>query len=159
MDAATQQTMFSSATGNWATPPGFFAYLDEQFGPFTLDPCASADNAKCPFFYTKEDDGLAQPWYGTVFVNPPYGRGIQHWIQKAFKSAQKNQTRVVMLIPARTDTRYWHDYVMSADEIHFVKGRLKFGSSTNSAPFPSAVVVFGGSSTGSPSIFSMVAKQ
>ena len=145
MDRSTQVVMFSSKTGNWATPQEFFDKLDWRFGPFTLDPCASASNTKCANFYTEAEDGLSKNWEGfTSFVNPPYGRGIEKWIEKAYKESQKPNTTVVMLIPSRTDTRYWHDYVMKASEIHFIKGRLKFGDSANSAPFPSAVVVFDG---------------
>jgi site-specific DNA-methyltransferase (adenine-specific) len=143
MNAAVQKTMFSSKTGEWSTPQDFFEKLNWRFGPFDLDPCASIYNAKCANFYTEAEDGLNKDWGGhIVFVNPPYGRGISQWIAKAYREAQKKHTRVVMLIPSRTDTRYWHDYVMKAKEVHFVKGRLKFGDSTNSAPFPSAVVVF-----------------
>lgn len=146
MNKATQKTMFSSKTGNWATPNEFFDKLNWRFGPFDLDPCASEDNAKCAKFYTTKDDGLSQDWEGhTVFVNPPYGRGIDRWIEKGYRESLKENTRVVMLIPSRTDTKYWHKHVMQASELYFVKGRLKFGDSNNSAPFPSAVVVFDGS--------------
>lgn len=145
MDKQTQVVMFSSKTVDWATPQEFFNKLDWRFGPFNLDPCASPHNAKCANFYTEAEDGLNKDWTGhTVFVNPPYGRGIDKWIKKAYDSAKTSGTKIVMLIPARTDTRYWHDYVMKASEIYFVKGRLKFGDSNNSAPFPSAVVVFDG---------------
>ncbi len=145
MNKQTQVVMFSSKTGQWATPQEFFDKLDWRFGPFNLDPCADADNAKCTKFFTESDDGLSHSWEGyTSFINPPYGRGIEKWIKKAYEESRKDNTRVVMLIPARTDTKYWHHYVMKADEIHFVKGRLKFGDSANSAPFPSAVVVFDG---------------
>ena len=146
MNKETQQTMFSSKTGNWATPQEFFDKLSWRFGPFDLDPCASPHNTKCANFYTEAEDGLSKDWTGhTTFVNPPYGRGIERWIEKAKISAQSENTKVVMLIPARTDTKYWHEHVMKASEIHFVKGRLKFGDSENSAPFPSAVIVFDGS--------------
>ena len=91
------------------------------------------------------DNGLTQDWRGhTVFVNPPYGRGIKDWIEKAYKESRAPDTIVVMLIPARTDTKYWHEYVMKSNSIYFVKGRLKFGNGENSAPFPSAVIVFEG---------------
>ena len=146
MDKQTQVVMFSSKTGQWATPQEFFNKLDWRFGPFNLDPCADCVNAKCSNFFTEADNGLSKSWEGfTSFVNPPYGRGIEKWIKKAYEESRKEDTKVVMLIPARTDTKYWHQYVMKADEVHFVKGRLKFGDSTNSAPFPSAVVVFDGS--------------
>ena len=145
MNKETQKTMFSSKTGNWATPQEFFDKLNWRFGPFDLDPCASAHNTKCANFYTEAEDGLSKKWEGfTCFVNPPYGRGIAQWIEKGYKESMNAGTKVVMLIPARTDTKYWHNYVMKADEVYFVKGRLKFGGSGNSAPFPSAVVVFDG---------------
>ena len=148
MNTATQKIMFSSATGEWATPQDFFDKLNWRFGPFTLDPCANADNAKCARFYTVKDNGLDQDWLGNVvFVNPPYGRGIDKWIKKAYESGKYADTRVVMLIPARTDTKYWHQYVMKASEVYFIKGRLKFGEGKNSAPFPSAIVVFDGDKT------------
>jgi len=138
--------MFSSKTGEWSTPQDFFDKLNWRFGPFSLDPCATIDNTKCANFFTEAEDGLSKSWEGfKVFVNPPYGRGIDKWIKKAYEESRKDNTMVVMLIPARPDTKYWHDYVMKADEVYFIRGRLKFGDSENSAPFPSAVVVFDGS--------------
>jgi len=134
--------MFSSKTDLWATPRDFFDRLNDEFR-FTLDPCTNGVNAKCSKFYTEKENGLVQDWSGErVFMNPPYGRVIGDWIRKAYEEGAKENTIVVALIPARTDTKYWHDYVMKADEIRFVKGRLKFGDSKNAAPFPSAVVVF-----------------
>jgi phage N-6-adenine-methyltransferase len=142
MNEATIKTMFSSKTDLWATPRDFFDRLNDEFR-FTLDPCTNGTNAKCPKFYTEKENGLVQDWSGErVFMNPPYGRVIGDWIRKAYEEGTKENTIVVALIPARTDTKYWHDYVMKADEIRFVKGRLKFGDSKNAAPFPSAVVVF-----------------
>ena len=135
------QVHFSSQTVEWPTPQGLFDELNEEFG-FTLDPCATHENAKCKKYFTKEDDGLKQDWgKETVFMNPPYGREIADWMKKAYESSIKGAT-VVCLVPARTDTRWWHDYSMNASEIKFVKGRLKFGDAENSAPFPSAIVVF-----------------
>ena len=143
MDKPTQKIMFSSKTGMWSTPQDFFDKLSWRFGKFDLDPCASPCNTKCANFFTEAEDGLVKDWGGfTSFVNPPYGRGIDKWIQKGFEESQKEGTKVVMLIPARTDTKYWHKFVMKASEVYFVKGRLKFGDSKNCAPFPSAVVVF-----------------
>jgi site-specific DNA-methyltransferase (adenine-specific) len=145
MNKQAQQLMFSSKTDDWATPTEFFEKLNWRFGPFDLDACASIHNIQCANFFTEAEDGLSKDWEGfTTFVNPPYGRGIDKWIKKAFDESRKDETRVVMLIPARTDTKYWHQYVMRADEIYFLKGRLKFGECDNSAPFPSAVVVFDG---------------
>jgi|SRR5699024_834212 len=148
---------FSSKTNEWATPQNFFDMLDSEFN-FTLDPCSTKENAKCKKFYTKEDDGLSKTWAGeTVFMNPPYAREIKHWVEKAYtevdNSRERERTIVVCLIPARTDTRYWHEYIFSkAKEIRFVKGRLKFGDGSGSAPFPSAVVVFDSEYYGETSI-------
>lgn len=136
------QVHFSSKTDLWSTPQDFFNKLDDEFN-FTLDPCATPDNAKCHKYFTIEDDGLAQDWSNDiVFMNPPYGRAIRHWIKKAHDESKKGAI-VVCLIPARTDTSYWHEYVIGGSaEVRFIKGRLKFGGSSNSAPFPSAVVIF-----------------
>jgi phage N-6-adenine-methyltransferase len=136
--------LFSSASDEWATPQATFDALNEEFG-FTLDACATADNAKCTRYYTKEQDGLAQDWSGEiVWMNPPYS-AIKAWISKAWQEGHKPRTTVVCLIPARTDTAYWWDYVMTAwpHGIRFIRGRLKFGDQKNGAPFPSVVVVFG----------------
>ena len=146
MDKDTRKVMFSSKTTEWSTPQAFYDRLNQEFN-FTLDPCCTDETAKCSTYYTEADDGLAQPWAGhSVFMNPPYGRSIKDWIRKAYEESRKPNTVVVALIPARTDTRYWHDYCMEASEIRFIKGRLKFGESNNSAPFPSAVVIFGSGS-------------
>jgi len=156
MDSKTTELMFSSGKLSWSTPQGFYDKLNEEFN-FTLDACASKNNAKCTKYYSLKDDSLKQDWSGnTVFCNPPYGRRIKNWIKKGYEESLKNNTKVVMLIPSRTDTKYWHNYVMKAQEIRFVKGRLKFGDSSNSAPFPSAVVVF--NSQPSPSISAIQSK-
>lgn len=131
---------FSSNTAEWATPQDFFDKLNNEFG-FTLDVCATTENAKCDRFFTKSDNGLIQHWGGVCYMNPPYGREIGAWIKKAYQESLLGAT-VVCLVPARTDTRWWHDYVMKAKEIRFLRGRLKFGSAINSAPFPSAVIIF-----------------
>lgn len=135
--------MFSSQTDLWSTPQDFFDQLDREFN-FTLDPCATYENAKCSKYYTIKEDGLKQDWQGeTVFCNPPYGRAIKDWVRKCYEESQKPNTTVVMLIPARTDTSYFHDYIYGkVREIRFVRGRLKFGNSVNPAPFPSMIVVF-----------------
>lgn len=130
---------FSSATNEWETPQDLFDALDGEFG-FTLDPCCTHETAKCSKHYTKEEDGLARSWAGeTVFMNPPYGRVIGKWVRKAHRESLRGAT-VVCLIPARTDTSYWHDYCMKG-EIRFLRGRLRF-SNAGSAPFPSAVIIF-----------------
>jgi len=143
----TRKVMFSSKSDEWGTPQSFFDKLNKRF-KFTLDPCATHENHKCNKYYTKEDDGLSKSWKGeTVFVNPPYG-DIKRWVKKCYDEYFLGETMVVVLIPARTDTKYWHEYIMeAASEIQLVKGRLKFENGENkqnSAPFPSAVVVFGG---------------
>ena len=130
---------FSSATDLWATPQDFFDKQDAIYG-FTLDVCATASNAKCARYFTETDNGLAQPWQGVCWMNPPYGRTIGHWMKKAYESSLTGAT-VVCLVPSRTDTRWWHDYAMKG-QIEFIRGRLKFGNAKNSAPFPSALVVF-----------------
>lgn len=131
---------FSSRSSDWATPQAFFDDLDAEF-QFTLDPCASKDNAKCHMFYTEMEDGLSRSWAGErVFMNPPYGRQIGKWIAKAYSESQRGAT-VVCLVPSRTDTRWWHDYCMKG-EVRFIRGRLYFGDGIGRAPFPSAVVIF-----------------
>jgi phage N-6-adenine-methyltransferase len=131
---------FRSQTVEWETPQWLFALLDKRFN-FTLDVCATPANAKCRAFFTRDQDGLAQEWAGVCWMNPPYGRLIAKWVRKARLSAQKGAT-VVALLPARTDTRWWQDDVAQASEIIFLRGRLKFGKASASAPFPSAIAVF-----------------
>ena len=134
--------LFSSKTPEWGTPQDFYDDLNKEFR-FTLDPCSTDENAKCEKHYTKEQDGLLQSWRGeTVFCNPPYGREITKWVEKAYKESQGSDKKIVMLLPARTDTKWFHDYIYGKAEIRFIKGRLKFGGSKNSAPFPSMVVIY-----------------
>lgn len=128
---------FSSATDDWATPQDLFDELNAVHN-FTLDVCASPSNAKCSAYYTKAANALEQEWFGTCWMNPPYGREIGKWMKKAYESG----TKVVCLVPARTDTAWWHNYAMKG-EITFLRGRLKFGGHKNPTPFPSAIVVFG----------------
>lgn len=137
-----KDVMFSSKTDMWETPQDLFDELDKEFH-FTLDVCAIPENAKCKNFYSPDMDGLTQPWTGVCWCNPPYGRQIEKWIMKAW-IASANGNTVVMLLPARTDTRWFHDYIYkkSRVEVRFLRGRLKFGGCKNSAPFPSMVVLF-----------------
>lgn len=135
------ELMFSSKTDLWATPQDFFDKYNAKYG-FQLDVCATKENAKCSRYFTIDDDGLSQEWNGICWMNPPYGRNIKHWVKKAYESSLNGAT-VVCLLPARTDTAWWHDYCIKG-QIEFIRGRLKFGGSKNSAPFPSAVVTFGG---------------
>jgi len=130
---------FSSETDEWPTPQDFFDRLNEEFH-FELDVCATHENAKCPRYFTRRENGLLQQWTGVCWMNPPYGREIGQWVKKAYESALGGAT-VVCLLPSRTDTAWWHDYCMKG-EIRFVRGRLKFGDASENAPFPSAVVVF-----------------
>lgn len=134
--------LFSSKTNEWATPLALFQELDKEFG-FTLDPCATPQNAKCKKFYTLEDDGLTRDWGGQkVFCNPPYGREIGRWVEKCYREAKRGAL-VVALIPARTDTRYFHEFIWKkAKEIRFLRGRLHFNESKQAAPFPSMIVIW-----------------
>lgn len=148
---------FSSQDQTWETPQDFFNQLDREFG-FVLDVCAFPETAKCADYYTPEIDGLVQQWAadargGWAWMNPPYGRAIKDWIEKAAIEAEVHGAKIVALIPARTDTTYWHKWIWSeatnsprswVREVRFVRGRLKFGNAKNAAPFPSAVIVFGG---------------
>lgn len=151
------ELMFSSKSDEWETPQDLFDKLNEEFH-FTLDPCATYENHKCDKYYTKEDDGLSKDWTSeTVFCNPPYGRNIGKWVEKCYKENLKGVT-VVMLIPARTDTSWFHNYIYNNPnvEIRFLKGRLKFVNrllpswnengdyKLSPAPFPSMIVVFKG---------------
>ena len=134
------KALFSSESCEWETPQWLFDALNMEFG-FTLDPCSTHENRKCEQHFTREEDGLSQDWGdNVVFVNPPYGREIGHWIRKSYESAQAGAV-VVCLIPARTDTKWWHKYCMKG-EIRLLKGRLRFVGGQHSAPFPSAIIVF-----------------
>lgn len=134
---AINSGMFSSNTDLWETPQDFFDCLNKEFC-FDLDVCALPENAKCKRFFTPDDDGLNQEWSGTVWCNPPYGRQIGKWIKKAHDSA----CTTVMLLPARTDTAWFHNYIYGKAEIRFVRGRLKFGGAKWNAPFPCMVVIY-----------------
>lgn len=132
--------LFTSTTDLWETPQDFFDVLHSEFN-FETDVCALPENAKCETFFSPDDDGLSQNWGGICWMNPPYGRDIGKWVKKAYESSLEGAT-VVCLLPARTDTAWWHDYCMRG-EIRLVRGRLKFGGSKWNAPFPNAVVIFG----------------
>jgi len=135
-------SLYSCRTDDWPTPQAFFDQLNREF-KFTLDPCASAENAKCRWFFTREDDGLKQNWRShRVFCNPPYGKTMRDWARKCYEASQGGAL-VALLAHARTDTRWFHDWVYGkADEIRFVRGRLKFGDGPQSAPFPSLIAIF-----------------
>lgn len=139
------QGMMTSKTCEWATPQDFFDRLNDEFH-FTLDPCSTDENAKCEKHYTKEQDGLAQDWAGeTVFCNPPYGKELPKWIKKCYEHYMGGGGTAVMLIPSRTDTKWFHEMVLGKAEIRFVKGRICFVGSKYNAPFPSMIVVYKGS--------------
>lgn len=134
---------FSSNSDEWETPQNLFDELNREFN-FDLDVCATSDNHKCPVYFTKEDNGLSKNWGGyRVWLNPPYSE-IDKWVEKAYRETRNDNTVVVMLIPSRTDTRYFHNYIYQRTEIRFVKGRLHFNDSKGGAPFPSMIVVFRG---------------
>ena len=142
MDNLNTKVLYSSKEEKWATPQDFFDKLNDEFH-FTLDAAASPDNAKCANYFTEEQDGLAQSWGGhTVWCNPPYCRKTGLWVKKAYEEHQRTGCTVVMLLPSRTDVRWFHDYILGKAEIRFIKGRLKFGGNKNSAPFPSIVVIY-----------------
>lgn len=131
--------LYSSRTEEWATPQYLFDQLNAEF-EFTLDPCCTHENAKCKKHFTKEENGLAQSWEKErVFCNPPYGRTVGSWVKKC---STANAELVVLLLPARTDTAWFHDYLYGKSEIRFIRGRLKYGEAVNSAPFPSMICIF-----------------
>ena len=122
------------------TPQWLFDALNREFG-FTLDPCATFENAKCGKFYTQSENGLLKSWGGeVVFMNPPYSK-VADWMRKAYISAMEESATVVCLVPSRTDTAWFHDCALYG-EIRFIRGRLRFGNATENAPFPSMIVVF-----------------
>ena len=137
------QGMMTSNSDEWTTPSALFRALDRRFG-FELDPAATEENALCPMFFTEVENGLVKSWKPwRVFVNPPYSH-VADWMWKCMDEAEKGCPLICALIPARTDTRWWHDFVKTADLIHFLKGRLKFGDGAGSAPFPSALAFWFG---------------
>lgn len=140
------KAMYSSNSSEWETPQDLFDRLNSEFH-FTLDAAATAENAKCTRFFDIEIDGLKQFWDGdAVWCNPPYGRDVWKWVKRAFDTHWVNDNTIVMLLPARTDTRWFHRYIYGKAEIRFLRGRLKFSGSKNSAPFPSMIVIFRGDS-------------
>jgi len=148
--------LFASDKHDWETPQWLFDLLDEEFD-FQIDVCATPENAKCRMFWMKEQDALSRTWdpWGAGFAawcNPPYGREIKHWVKKAQEESAAGAT-VVMLLPARTDTAYYHDYIWPyACEMRFIRGRLKFVGGASAAPFPSVIVVFRPGRTGPPRV-------
>jgi site-specific DNA-methyltransferase (adenine-specific) len=138
----TNDVLFSSDKQDWETPQWLFDLLDDEY-QFSLDPCATPENAKCWHYYTPKDNGLKRVWSGNVWVNPPYD-SIVAWLERAVLQLKyKRIETIVFLIPARTDTKYWHKYVMKhACEIRFIEGRLRFVGAKGAAPFPSVIVIF-----------------
>lgn len=129
-----------TTTDQWETPQGLFNFLDAVFD-FELDVCALPENAKCRRYFTPDQDGLAQEWRGRIWMNPPYGPGIEHWVRKAHQTAQAGRGLVVCLLPAKTDTAWWHAHVSQAS-VFFFRGRLKFNNAKHNAPFGSALAIF-----------------
>lgn len=139
----TDEQLFTSNKQDWSTPQWLFDQLDAEFH-FTLDPCASPENAKCDQYYTETDDGLSKNWGGqTVFCNPPYSQAAK-WVEKCYREGTKDNTTVVLLIFSRTSTRYFHDFIYRRAETRFVKRRLKFGGAKFNAPADSMIVIFRG---------------
>ena len=140
--------LFSSQRTDWATPWELFRQWDATHGPFTLDVCATAENAKCERYFSPDDNGLAQAWKGVCWMNPPYGKPIGSWLIKALvELCKRNADRVVCLLPARTDTVWWHNLVMPYGISHFIRGRVRFEGAQHYAPFPSVIVIFDQHST------------
>lgn len=139
------KSLFSSKKSDWATPQKFFDEMNAKYGPFETDVCADASNAKCVSFYDQYIDGLSIPWSGKNWMNPPYGREIGKWIKKAYEESLRG-CDVVALLPARTDTKWFHNYIYNKPTVDctFIRGRLKFGGAKHAAPFPSMIVVFKG---------------
>lgn len=135
------KALFKSDREDWETPKHLFDSLNREFG-FTLDPCATNETALCAKYYTPSENGLTRDWTGeVVFCNPPYGRTQNAWVRKCSEHGAKGGV-AVMLLPARTDTARFHDFILGKAEIRFLRGRLKFGKAAYPAPFPSMVVVF-----------------
>lgn len=133
--------VFSRKSDNWETPQYLFDQLNEEFH-FTLDACASEENKKCQRYFSVENNGLEKDWSGEiVFCNPPYSE-VKKWVEKAYRESSENGATVVLLIPSRTDTKWFHEYIWGKSEIRFIKGRLRFGNATENAPFPSMIVVY-----------------
>ena len=130
---------FKSESEEWTTPDSIFVPLNDEFH-FTIDVAGSKDNAKCPNYYSKEDDALTKEWRGICWLNPPYGPNLPKWIKKAWDEAKKGAT-VVMLLPARTNTNYWHNYCFKG-EVRFIRGYPKFNNAVQGLKFPLAVVIF-----------------
>lgn len=139
------KVLMSSNKSDWETPQNLFDEMNNFFG-FTLDAAASPENAKCPNYFTERDNGLEKSWEGEiVFCNPPYGAyRTPLWVEKAYNESFKDELNKILLIAARVDTKMWADYISKASTIYFIKGRLKFSDSKDSAPFPSAIIVFNG---------------
>ena len=134
------KSRFDSKSVEYETPNALFQALHAEFG-FTIDVAASTANYKCPIYWTKEDDALSKDWTGTCWCNPPYGRDLPKWIKKARQAALNGQATTVMLIPARTNTAWWHDECMKG-EVRFIRGRPKFNNGKHGLPFPLALVIF-----------------
>lgn len=139
---ARLEKQFESATTEWPTPDNLWLPLHEEFG-FTLDVCATSENAKCEHYFTKEHDGLSRAWSGVCWMNPPYGRIMVQWLKKAVEET-RNGVTTIALIPCRSNTGWWHDVVMKHGEVRFVRGRPKFGDAKEGLPWPLAIVIFRG---------------
>lgn len=135
------RALFSSKSDEWSTPYDLFEKLNKEFN-FTLDPCSSDLNYLCDYHFTKEDDGLSKDWGGNVvFCNPPYS-DIKNWVKKCYLESFKPGTTIVMLVPSRTDTKWFHEYIYGYAEIRFIKGRLRFSGSTQNCTFPSLIAIY-----------------
>lgn len=142
MTSSSLAVHFSSGRQDWATPQSLFDAISAEYGPFDLDVCATPENAKAARYFTPEDDGLKQRWSGRCWMNPPYGSSIRDWVARAYDEALESRATTVGLLPARTDTNWWYDWVRPATEIVYLKGRVRFEGATSGAPFPSALAIW-----------------
>lgn len=155
LTSADENPSFYAHAGNssgfeaWATPQWLLDRLHQVFGTFDLDPCSSTKDrrtarVKAKAYFTADDDGLSLPWTGIVFLNPPYGRQLRYWTSKAKSEQQAGHAKtVIALVPARTDTKWWHEDIAGHATVFFLKGRLSFGDGEQPAPFPSALAIWG----------------
>jgi len=141
---------FNSKKQDWITPNNIYFLLDQEF-KFDIDLAADENNSKCGVFFDEKKDAMSQSWAGIGWLNPPYGNygkhSLQKWVKKSYDESRRLDCVVVMLIPSRTNTKWWHNYAMESSEIRFLNKRLSFGGSSNKAPFPSAIIVFSGRSS------------
>jgi len=134
---------FSSKNSEWETPWALYVEIKSRYRfDFNLDVCASAETTKCDTFFDQDRNGLNQDWHGICWMNPPYGRDISKWVKKASEEFMRGTCSIVALLPSRTDTKWFHEYVVPYAEVILIRGRIKFEGAKNSAPFPSMLAIY-----------------